>query len=85
MTKLTRLEKQWLDALNKLLAECPSDRLGFYTTGDAMVYVYNRQQEDAINALMDENKASDFCLAVNDRKAGLGIITFPSNVHSTAG
>lgn len=85
MAKLTKLENAWLARLQEVLDSCPSNRLGFYTTGDRDVLVYDRSKEAKINGLLDGGSASDFCIAVSNLNAGLGSVTFPSNIHSTAG
>ncbi|MGR5945688.1 hypothetical protein [Enterobacter sp. C4G1] len=41
MATLTKQEKVWVKRLNKLLAECPSKRLAFATTGDCDVSIFN--------------------------------------------
>lgn len=82
---LTKKEEAWLRRMQKALNACPSKRLGFYTIGDADISIYDRSREDEINALMETGKASDFCVAVEDLSARLGVLDFPFQVHSTAG
>lgn len=81
---LTQMERRWLRALNKLLGECPSDRLGFYTIGDRNISVYDKRVESDINDMM-EHSSKDFGLCVDRLDACLGEIKFPGPVHSTAG
>lgn len=84
MTKLTKAEADWLKKLQKILNDCPSDRLGFYTIGDPNVEVYDKTYEKEIDDLMS-SKNKDFCQAVSYFEADLGRLDFPSHVHSTAG
>jgi len=84
MASLTAAEKAWIRKVNKLLAECPSKRLGFYTIGDPCVEIYDRDQQVEIDAIMDSGN-SDFAPAVDKCDAYLGRLQFPNNVHSTAG
>ena len=84
MAKLTKAEKKWLDELQEVLNRCPSDRLGFFTIGDKDVFVYDKRLDKQIDEIQDRG-CRDFCQVVKDIDAGFGEITFPSNVHSTAG
>lgn len=81
---MTRDEKVWLKKLQEVLEQCPSSRLGFYTTGDRTVSVYDKTRQHDIDALMDRRNF-DFGPAVEKVGADLGAIRFPSSVHSTAG
>lgn len=87
MSRLTKAEKAWLEKLQTVLNECPSDRLGFYTIGDANVTVYDRSKEKAIDDEMwGSSRSPDFCQAVDKMNAGFGFsLDFPALVHSTAG
>lgn len=38
---LTKEEKAWVKRLNKLLAQCPSDRMRFFTIGDSEIFIAN--------------------------------------------
>lgn len=81
---LTKSEKDWLARLQALLDECPSARLGAYTIGDPTLSIYDRRFESQINKIMESGK-DDFCTAVADVDADLGLLRFPFPVHSTAG
>ena len=84
--KMTASETQWLRDMQKLLAACPSKRLGFYTIGDPQVFVYDRTKEGDIHTLMDRHDNLDFPGAVEKAKAGTDFyLSFPENVHSVAG
>lgn len=76
---LTAEETKWLKKLNKLLGECPSDRLGFFTTGDDIVSVYDTNGE------ADFDTSIDFPMAVEMADALLGFARFPKNVVATVG
>lgn len=79
MNELTADEKKWLKKLQRVLDECPSKRLGFYTIGDPDVFVFDKDKEH----LMTQER--DFCLMVADNDAELFRLRFPSGVYSTAG
>lgn len=74
-----------MDGLQAVLDACPSKRLGFYTSGDRTVTVYDRTQESAINDRLQRGGSSDFPMAVNDLDADIGTIKFPALVHSVSG
>ncbi|MBO9427887.1 hypothetical protein [Sulfitobacter sp. R18_1] len=82
--QLTREEKKWLEDVQNLLDKCPSDRLGFFTIGDANLTVYDRRKDLEIDDIQD-TKRRDFCNAVEDVDARITQLTFPSSVHSTSG
>jgi hypothetical protein len=46
---LTPAESKWLKQLQKVFDSCPSKRLGAYTTGDAMITIYDKTVFDAYN------------------------------------
>lgn len=84
--KLTAKEKAWVKKVQRVLNECPSRRLGFYTIGDPDVVIYDRAKNDEIDERMDRGLSSDFCIAVQDTGAETNeSLTFPAPVHSTAG
>ncbi len=80
---LTRDELKWLRRVQRALDACPSDRLGFYTTGDRNVTVFDTDKSAEIDAAYDTG--GEFCNAVDEADAGLGELNFPSGVQSTAG
>lgn len=84
MTKLTAGEAKWIARLQKVLDACPSQRLGFYTIGDADVTIYNKKLDAEIGETQD-SLGYDFGAAVQKHDAHLASVTFPSQVHSTAG
>lgn len=44
---LTKKEQAWLDKLEKVMSECPSDRLACYTIGDHDLQFYDQNVSDA--------------------------------------
>ena len=83
MSELTKEEAAWLRKLQKCLDVCPSERLGFATTGDPSVMVFDRTKEREIYAIMDAGKG-DFMPVAEDLDAELFLLRFPASVHSTA-
>lgn len=83
--KLMKAEKAWIIRVNATLAECPSERLGFFTTGERWISVYDRRKEQAIDAYQLRHNR-DFCQGANDCGAlAQERLTFPANVASTCG
>lgn len=81
MAKLTKAEKKWLEEVQEVLNRCPSDRIGFYTTGDCTVFTWDLDKADAVN-----NHRCDFSEAVKKERAGFSVtLEFPAQVESTAG
>ena len=84
MATLTKAEKAWIAKLQKVLNECPSDRIGAYTIGDPDLELYDRTLDASIEALQ-EDSSMDFCTAVEEVGGDLGCLKFPFPIHSTAG
>ncbi|GKV78635.1 MULTISPECIES: hypothetical protein [Pectobacterium] len=87
MGKLTKKEREWVADVQDVLNRCPSpEKIGFYTTGDAYIYLYDlRKYKDVVQAL-DTGKASDWSPACRVAGAHIeGNIEFPSPVEATAG
>jgi hypothetical protein len=82
--KLTKAERDWLNKLQAVLDECPSDRLGAYTIGDPSINIYDSRFESEINEIIDSGNA-DFCTATDKLGADLAALKMPFAVHSTAG
>ncbi|EOS94068.1 hypothetical protein LU631_09715 [Erwinia tracheiphila] len=81
MSKLTTTERKWLSEVQAVLDRCPSDRIGFYTTGDCTVFTWNLDKTDAVN-----DHCCDFYEAVKKERASFSItLKFPAQVESTAG
>lgn len=85
MSKLTNEEAAWIKKLQKVLDACPSDRIGAYTIGDANITLYDRGLGAEINEIYDSRDDVDFCKAVAEVDAELGLLNFPFPVESTAG
>lgn len=85
ISELTKEEKAWVRKLQKVLNQCPSERLGAYTIGDNNIIIYDKSKEESINQLMDERGQMDFCVAVDELDAELIRIDTPFQVYSTAG
>lgn len=83
--KLTPAEKAWVKKLNKMLAECPSDRIGFATTGDCDVTLFDIARYTEICEKMDRGHYDFIPAAQNLGAAFDEVLTFPNQVESTAG
>jgi len=81
---LTKAETDWIKKLKKVLAECPTDRLGSYTIGDSDIHLYDKSFDSEI-CNMQESGQVDHCRAVERLGCDLGMINFPFPVLSTAG
>ena len=81
---LTKDEIMWIDKVNKVLSECPSERLSSFTIGDNQISLYDNRFDKKIIEIQ-ENGQSDYCTAVQNLGCDLGSIDFPFPVHSTAG
>lgn len=86
MQFMTKEEKAWIRKLQKLLDNPPSDRLGFFTTGDSAISIYDKTKDDEITAIHSDDFSGEFCNAVERADADfIEKLTFPSSVHSTCG
>lgn len=86
MSTLTKSEKEWLDKLQRVLNECPSKRLGFYTIGDPSIEVYDCSKDKEINVAQDYLTGGEFCTHVAACDADFYYtLKFPSAVNSTCG
>lgn len=79
--KLTKAEKAWVAKVNKLLAECPSDRLTFYAMGDPSVSIIDGAYTDEIN----EDGRDPLTVAQELDAIAREVIQFPSNVSAVCG
>lgn len=85
-SKLTAAERRWLEKLQQLLDECPTDRLQAYTIGDPYLTIFDGSKMEEINDIITASGFhKDFCNAAEDAQANLSPLRFPFNVHSTAG
>ncbi|EIQ1566484.1 hypothetical protein ACVZ7L_004579 [Salmonella enterica subsp. enterica serovar Braenderup] len=85
MATLTKQEKAWVKKLNKLLAECPSNRIAFATTGDCEVSLFDVTRYDEIFDEVDKGKSEFIPAAMRIVAAFNESLTFPNQVESTAG
>lgn len=81
---LTKAEAMWIAKIQRLLDNPPSKRLGFYTTGDCDLTIYDGSKEDEIVAEHDAG-GGEFGSAVDRCDARLWALHFPASVHSTSG
>lgn len=82
---LTSEEKKWLKKLQKVLNECPSNRMESFTIGDNNIVIYDisaNDSEEAENLARDSN---DWCNVVDATGTELATILFPFAILSTAG
>lgn len=84
MAKLTKAEMKWLEELQEVLNRCPSNRLGFATSGDRDITVYESSFSDLICKILDR-EGGDYIPTATKLGAVLGVIYFPAQVESTAG
>jgi hypothetical protein len=83
---LTKAEKAWLNKIEKLLMNPPTNRIGFYTIGDNDLLTYDRTRENEIAKAMDDSfKCIDWGTTVNDLNAGFEPVYSACVIHSTAG
>lgn len=87
MIKLTKAEKAWLVALEKLFLACPSKRIGAYTVGDDCLYIYDKQVDDAWMAAQRPRHDDGMDASEQHSKAGseLGRISTGFQIDSCAG
>ena len=78
MATPTKKELAWFKKLEKLLMNPPSDRIGFYTIGDADITAYDETKEHLFGD-------KDFCLEVEDHDAYLYTVSAKMQIQSTAG
>ncbi|MGJ7086447.1 hypothetical protein [Morganella morganii] len=85
MSKLTKEEIKWVEKVQKILNECPSKRIGFFTIGDSDVTLYDTAKMDEIMSYFDAGK-SEYGGAVEKAGALFGrSLVFPNCVDSTSG
>jgi len=83
--KLTKEEKAWVKKLNRVLAECPSKRIGFATIGDCDVFLFDVTRMDEIYKLLQRNNMDFMPAAARIGAQFDETLTFPQAVESTAG
>lgn len=82
--KLTKAEAAWIAKVQKVLNECPSNRLAGYTVGDNDVALYDRRDDERILDIQNDS-SMDYSEAVNKVSTHLGSLFFPFQVHSVSG
>lgn len=83
--RLTAAEKKWLADLQAVLDACPSKRLGFFTTGDPSVSVFDETKKNEIERLHEQNPNKEFCHCVIAAGAYVMDLHFPAAVQATCG
>lgn len=84
MAILTKEEKAWFRKLQKVLDECPTDRISAYTVGDNDLTFYDNTKDDEINEAHNYTE-SEFGNIVESMGAELIFVRFPCAVHSVSG
>ncbi len=82
---LTKEEKTWLRRLEKVLMNPPTDRIGFYTIGDAELIGYDRSRQAEIDNEFDGRERADFCMIVAEIDAEFRSVSSKCQILSTAG
>jgi len=83
MSAPNKQQQAWMRRVQKLLLN-PPPNIGLYAVGDRRLHVYDLREEDAIHAITDRGQGTDFCCAVDQLSAGLGVIEAAVNIHSTS-
>lgn len=81
---LTKAEEAWLTKLQKVLDECPSDRMEAYTIGDPDLVIFDNKYSEQINERIAGGR-SDFGPASEQLGANIYCLKMPFPVHSTSG
>lgn len=81
---LNNAEKAWLKKLEDVLMNPPSERIGFYTIGDADLSVYDRARDDEILAHCDDRNC-DYGDAVRALEAEFTFIRSACQIHAVRG
>lgn len=80
---MTKKESDWVDKMNKLLAKCPSDRLGFFTIGDHYVCMFNTDILSEDSKLLDNTDLVG--IAASEGALFEEVIYFPNAVNGVCG
>lgn len=86
--KLTKAEQSWITQFQALMAECPSKRLGAYTTGDADIAIYDKPAFDAYRKELEAKAGRNVPDDVNIHEeigSVLAVIQMPFQVDGVAG
>ena len=83
MSELTAAERKWIKKLQKVIDECPSERLGFYTIGDNNICMYDAEKYDELDL---GNIDDDLVFVVRAYDLDFDTyINFPNNVEGACG
>ena len=86
LANLTKKEQAWMNKLQKVIDECPSKRIGFYTIGDSDLVAFDATKMDKITNHLDSRRCGDFGPSVSAVGAGFDeSLVFNNPVESTAG
>ncbi|WP_417546483.1 hypothetical protein [Marinobacter sp.] len=77
---LNKAERAWLTKLQKVLDECPSNRLAAYTIGDPDITLYDSSFDQQI-----DDSGCDVPEAIARLDASLEYLRFPFPVHCVRG
>jgi len=81
---LTKAEEEWIKKMQKVLDECPTDRMTFYTIGDRDLVIFNVYKINEIEKWLDCT-GHEFGTCVDRAHARMGKLKFPHLIRSTAG
>lgn len=82
--KLTPAESKWIKQLQELVANCPSKRMGAYTTGDAEIAIYDKPVFDTYRA--DNNSDMRDDVHIHEQLGTvLARVQMPFNVEGVCG
>ena len=80
MSKMTKEESGWVRKMNILISKCPSDRIGFFTIGDPVIHLYDRDLVDSLNI------DGDLIDSIKSKNAGFTeSLDFPHRVDGVCG
>jgi ribose 5-phosphate isomerase len=82
---LTSDEQKWIRKLQRVLNECPSNRMSSFTIGDSNITIYDISADKSESAHNIARNCNDWCNVVEDTGTKLAVIKFPFSVQSTAG
>lgn len=77
---LTKAEKAWVQKLQAVLNECPSERIGGFTTGMNDITLYDESFNNEIDEIQTL-KNREMAPVVGELGADLGILVFPFRIQ----
>ncbi|EMH9510352.1 hypothetical protein ACPS97_003714 [Providencia rettgeri] len=82
MAKLTKKELAWIEKVQKVLDECPSERIGFYALGENELHLYNKEGESGYVERSLPSRQYGFVESVCNSDADFGhFIMLPSDIE----